>query len=923
MSEPSLDDLLNQYRAAPDIQISMPLPGPARKNLFLQARQRARNLSDTDPSAAQSIVDMMATAADQMGDSEVAACAEWCRGLFWYHREPFKALHCFEKAHGFYEQTAREEEQGRVLVGIAGIQALVGRITQAEQSLRQAIRVLEHCPEYTDWPAVYINLSDILGRKGDYPAMRIRAQQAEEMARQMNQPVMRGRALVNRSYAEMYLCQFEQAEQGLHEAGRVLTESYSPEVGGRLSVDLARIAVDRGRLFAALEYLEEAGRRFKEAQIEMEQAEVLVGKARLYERLKMEREARRAAAQSAMAFEQAGLPAESIHAALLVARLALSRGEAERARQYLGMAQRLVNADLPQYQAQIDAIGAHPLFQKDAAQRQNALRQADQAAGVLTEMNLMAEALEAFRMGAALSTALRQPDAASRYQQIVDEARRLGLVHIEIEALHGLAGLQPAKAAELSLQQAVTLTNQQRQQMPAQELKAHLLGGSAALYRRLIGLQLHSRQPENALRTLIEAKAGLWAELTAPAEQYQPDPAWVRARAELLEWQDRLKEVQQFDSQSEAAQIYRQHIAQAQEALTEADRRQARKRVILPLPTPQQVIDSLPAQSVGVEYLVGEKDILACVLRPGQPPVWVKTGTVSQVKPLLGQLSEVMTQASIADSDFYRQETVRILSILGQVLFHPLLPWMEKVERLWIAPDDWLFAMPWAALSCGGVFLGEQYELAILPSLALEWIGAQIANLPRPAPALALGCPGNPPLPAVQAELEAVWAAWPETCCVYPARRQDLRLQESPRLLHIATHGDLQREAPLLSSLQLADGDFLLAEALDLPLQGTRLVTLSACDTGVVPERGGILLALGGAFLSAGAQAVLSSLWRVDDTATVRLMASFYHALAAGETVSAALRRAQAALREQGQTHPYAWAAFQPLCRRFEVSLEK
>ncbi|KPV51887.1 hypothetical protein SE17_18690 [Kouleothrix aurantiaca] len=129
-----------------------------------------------------------------------------------------------------------------------------------------------------------------------------------------------------------------------------------------------------------------------------------------------------------------------------------------------------------------------------------------------------------------------------------------------------------------------------------------------------------------------------------------------------------------------------------------------------------------------------------------------------------------------------------------------------------------------------------------------------------------------------------------------------------PQLLHIAAHGRTNADAPLYSTIELADGPLLLFEAHRLDLRGTRLVVLSACETGVRPDYGDMALALAGAFLCAGAQAVLASLWRVADDAAAALMDRFYAGLAAGSEPAAALAQAQRQVRAD---YPLDWAAFQ------------
>jgi CHAT domain-containing protein len=69
------------------------------------------------------------------------------------------------------------------------------------------------------------------------------------------------------------------------------------------------------------------------------------------------------------------------------------------------------------------------------------------------------------------------------------------------------------------------------------------------------------------------------------------------------------------------------------------------------------------------------------------------------------------------------------------------------------------------------------------------------------------------------------------------------------------------------------------------------------------------------AFLMAGAEAVVASLWQVPDAATAELMSDLFSGLKAGDTHSQALRKAQLKQLQKrrdlyGAAHPFYWAAF-------------
>jgi CHAT domain-containing protein len=148
-------------------------------------------------------------------------------------------------------------------------------------------------------------------------------------------------------------------------------------------------------------------------------------------------------------------------------------------------------------------------------------------------------------------------------------------------------------------------------------------------------------------------------------------------------------------------------------------------------------------------------------------------------------------------------------------------------------------------------------------------------------------------------------------------------------MLHIASHGFFLQDTretvdnPLLrSGLALAganlthghpgDGMLTALEASGLDLWGTKLVTLSACDTGIGEVRNGEgVYGLRRAFVLAGAETVVMSLWPVRDVVAREAMVAYYSGLRAGLGRGDALRQAQLAmLKRPGRQHPFYWASF-------------
>ncbi len=131
------------------------------------------------------------------------------------------------------------------------------------------------------------------------------------------------------------------------------------------------------------------------------------------------------------------------------------------------------------------------------------------------------------------------------------------------------------------------------------------------------------------------------------------------------------------------------------------------------------------------------------------------------------------------------------------------------------------------------------------------------------------------------------------------------------------------RRRPLRSGLAFAganlrqhrdtdDGILTALEASGLNLWGTKLVVLSACDTGVGEVRNGEgVYGLRRSFFLAGAESLVMSLWPASDYTTRELMTGYYRNLKAGLGRGEALRQVQLdMLKRNPKLHPFYWANF-------------
>ncbi|PDW01560.1 hypothetical protein CJ255_18550 [Candidatus Viridilinea mediisalina] len=889
---------------------------------------RLRELRDTildlldqgDAPALHAAVEQAWALAHPAVEPEATALAHWCHGLALLYREPRAALEHYEAALAFFSAHERPPEEGRLQIGYAGLLGQLGRLAEARSALERAACCLADAPaEQRFLPALAINRSDVEGRLGNYEAMLLAAREAERLALQHQQPAAQTQALVNQAFAALFLGQFAAAEDALQQA---MTVADAPDLRAWVAVNQARLATYRGQLFAALRLLALARQAFAAAAIEQDQATVALEEAGLYARLQLPHEARRAALSAVEGFVHAGLSQEALEALLMAARLALTLDQPALARQDLARAAQYLAQAPPVLQALLLGYQAHPRLHPTRAARRSALAQVSKAKAELEAAGLLTEQLELALLVADLSTGVRL--AAQEYRHVAALARANDLIDLEQRALVGLARRLPPAEAWQPLQRAAELASLMRQMMPVEELKASYLTGVAPLYADLINAYLQAAKPEAALAALFEAKGGIWAELAAPSLEAERTPLlhdahWLRTKAEWDYWQEQLHVASTPELRTQMQQ--RIHTLEAQ--LNGLARQHVRQRSTHVLPNLAVLQQALPATSCALEYLVAGEQLVVFLIEATGPPRYVILGDLAQLTTLLNRLT--LQRASLAYCASAEQQqrlaqgqldpSERLLQQLHQLLIAPLLPLLPpSLTQLIIAPDGPLYSVPWAALRDLNelTYLDQQYELILVPSVV-------VLALPQPdadnGPPLLLGWEGQPPLPHVASELAAIQHVQPEAHCCNPAQLRDLTWPRPPQLLHLALHGQISAQAPLLSQLALADGPLLLADVLNLQLNGTQVVTLSACDTGKVPERGGVALALAGAFLCAGAHATIASLWPVHDAATSTFMANFYQSLGAGQSIPLALRHARAAVRSTGRLHHYYWAAFQPLLR--------
>jgi CHAT domain-containing protein len=351
----------------------------------------------------------------------------------------------------------------------------------------------------------------------------------------------------------------------------------------------------------------------------------------------------------------------------------------------------------------------------------------------------------------------------------------------------------------------------------------------------------------------------------------------------------------------------------------------------------------------GTSTRFGQQEIIAYIIRREGEIGWAKIGLVSEVEGLVERFRKGVRDPN-SDASTIAAELSRRIAL-------PIVARSGDVKRLIVAPDGPLNLVPFQALvGSDGRYLIERFTVSYVTSgRDLVRSGATEAGIGE-AEVFADPDFGMPParnqvktalqdffqpLRATQREARLISETFSGVRVHLRAEssEKDLKAVSRPKLLHIATHGffladdsnqgsephgsfwkpefQLFRSGLVLANVNSQpvkgdDGVLTALEASALDLRGTKLVVLSACDTGVGSVKNGEgVYGLRRAFTIAGAEALVMSLWQVSDQATLELMAGYYKNLKNGLGRADSLRMIQVEmLKKPARKHPYYWASF-------------
>ena len=352
--------------------------------------------------------------------------------------------------------------------------------------------------------------------------------------------------------------------------------------------------------------------------------------------------------------------------------------------------------------------------------------------------------------------------------------------------------------------------------------------------------------------------------------------------------------------------------------------------------TVAQVQERMPEATQIVQYAVLRDKLLCWVI--SKTNVWHAEKAVSN-ELLYDRVSAFL--ATLTHPPLSNDYERRYGTALFDLLIAPIQEHLDPSKTLVIIPDKILNYLPYAALTSpvSSRYLIEDYKLAVASSGTLFVKLSEQAKRRTQAAHERLVSIGNPlfdrevftslrDLPSSATESEEIAKLYHDPVLLVheratePAVKQQL---EKADVAHFATHFVVNDSSEMLSGFPLtpdrsnstasdvSDGFLQSFEIARLNLRRTRLVVLSACQTGVEKQYGGEgAISATRPFFVAGVPTVVASLWSIDSDAAADLMIKFHHYQRDGVPVAKALQQAQLQLirGEANYRHPYYWAPF-------------
>ncbi len=435
--------------------------------------------------------------------------------------------------------------------------------------------------------------------------------------------------------------------------------------------------------------------------------------------------------------------------------------------------------------------------------------------------------------------------------------------------------------------------------------RQEVLSNAIDIFHRIVQAHLNLNQPEKALEYIERSKGRNLVELITQ-KNLQPQGVSQEIIAQLNELKQRVvneqirlqhQSINQNLMRSDNLTPYVQDHSYLKEYQQDLDNFIARE-IKDPLFSLTQKVEPIPFTDIQALtdaetcllqwYITGEKILAFLVSAEGEVKVW--QSSEDDVKQLFDTIKNYLQlYYSGNGKQEWRNQLSNLLQTFADILhindILALIP--DTCQRLIIIPHWFLHILPIHAFPINkNQILQDKYNIQYAPSCQILQKISQTFHHSEFNKLFAIQ---NPTKDLFYTDLEvnilSTFFTEPQVIAQDNATKNAVlpHLKSSDNhCYHFSCHGGFNPDNPLESALLLANKEPLtLGEIFELRLHKCRLITLSACETGLIDLNSisDEYIGLPSGFLFAGSPSVVSSLWTVNDLSTSFLMIKLYEIL--------------------------------------------
>jgi len=851
-----------------------------------------------------------------------------------------EALQSYQRALDLFQNLAQEVEASRTLS--SSIQPLIylGEYEEAHRRAAKAREVFKCHGDFLRLARLDNNLANALHRQDRFEEALVlyrRGLQALEGCGEHSDLAI---TLNNIASCCISLQDFGSALEAYQRARAYSVQQRMPQLTTQVDYNIAYLHYLRGDYARAIELYqstrvicEQAGDAYHSALCDLDQAEI-------YLDLNLLQEAAQVAEKARHSFGGLGIKYEAGKATALLAIATYQQGQSVRALELLAEAkQHFISEKNSLWAAMLDLYRALILFH--SGQAKDAMAGVESAMSVLFHSGIANKTAIAGLLRALLLLQLGDITAAEYWSNAaLERIERSKIMRLKYLGHFVLGQVRESQKDMASANECYHKALYELQNMPglrhAEEVRIPLLKNKLPIYESLIACMF--RQPKELLHpaatfeVVEKAKSQVLADLIPFGPQRLAGSTESHNQG-FQEITDLRQEVDRGYRQIDLAELSKEkcspeHLGRLRQDVQENERRLLRAldelqttntklsfsqtNAVVPL---ESIVRTLPPGATLLDFFELRGNLCAWLLHSKDLKM-ITLSPAARVRSLLGELREDFAIARKAagsgrgDTGNDRKNAEMLLRELYAALVEPLREHFLG-RRLIIVPHGFLHYIPFHALFDGSQFLLDEFTISYSLSASL-YFQCSTKKLRRLEERSLVVCVSRQGAPRVDEQAREIASALPKPRLLLGKEAAEASLRKHGpgcRYVHWDTQAFYRYDNPSFTTVALHGSPLSLFDLYHMEMPCS-LVALTGCGPDLDEARDGQEHAcLVRAFHTAGAQAVITSLWHVPEPSHSPLFVNFYCQLGTNPDTAEALRLAILQFRHT-YSHPCRWAPF-------------